>query len=717
MKKIILICVFSHEKDFFLWSFPALPLYFFRRRGGAFLLTIMNTVYYFFIFLWWHVFCNRGSVAKDHIEESFFMYDSLFTPIRIHGVTVRNRILFPGMSTKHASPDGRVTERMMRYYEERAKGGAGLITVEASAVSSEGRPFIRGLSLYRDEDVAGLSELTARIHAHGALASVQLMHGGCLALPDVAGHIFLVSPVCGRTPYADSSVLTVKDIRTLVRRFAEAAARAVAAGFDAVELHGAHGYLLAQFFSPLMNRRGDEYGGSLENRMRFPLEVLKAVREAVGETPVLYRMSVVDGLHDGIQMDDSLELAVRLAREGADALHVSVGTRETRHIVAPPSCVPCGWNASLARAVKSAVGSSVPVIVAGRVLDENVACDILDRGDADMVAMGRALIAEPALPRLVREGKASRALRCISCNEGCSSGSARGTGIGCALNPLAGYEGRYEVVAAARKKRVVIIGGGPAGMHAALSAHARGHEVILCDRGERLGGLLHVAKLPPYKEMLGTYADWCAARLEECVHAGGMEIRLSEDMTPEKIQELRPDVVLLATGSVPLWPAFCRESDLFCTAQDILEGRRTLPEHALIVGGGLVGCETADFLLKRGRQACIVEMKDKIAADMEPRTRVFMMERLSRGGVEVWTNSTFLGLDGQGGAMLRHEARGEVTLPPVDAVIVALGYRPERSLYADLLRLGMDVRLTGDCSAVSRIENAVRGGFEAGLSL
>lgn len=196
-----------------------------------------------------------------------------------------------------------------------------------------------------------------------------------------------------------------------------------------------------------------------------------------------------------------------------------------------------------------------------------------------------------------------------------------------------------------------------------------------------------------------------------------MEIRLSEEMTAKKVQELRPDVVLLAAGSVPLWPAFCRESDLFCTAQDILTGRRELPGRALIVGGGLVGCETADFLLKRGRQVCIVEMKPALAADMEPRTRVFMMDRLTRGGVEVWTKSTFLGLDEQGGAMLRHEDRGELRLSPVDAVIVALGYRPERSLYAGLLQLGMDVRPIGDCAAVGKIENAVRGGFEAGLSL
>lgn len=188
-------------------------------------------------------------------------------------------------------------------------------------------------------------------------------------------------------------------------------------------------------------------------------------------------------------------------------------------------------------------------------------------------------------------------------------------------------------------------------------------------------------------------------------------------MTAKKVQDLRPDVVLLATGSVPLRPAFCRESDLFCTAQDILTGKHELPGRALIVGGGLVGCETADFLLKRGCQASIVEMKSELAADMEPRTRVFMMDRFARGGVKVWTNSTFLGLDEQGRAMLRHDPRGELTLPPVEVTVVALGYRPERLLYAELLQLDMDVRLIGDCAAVGKIENAVRGGFEAGLGL
>ena len=646
------------------------------------------------------------------------MYTSLFSPIRINGISLRNRILFPGMSTKHASLDGCVTERMMRYYGERAAGGAGLVTVEASAVSADGRPFIRGLSLYRDEDVPGLKRLVDRIHDGGAAASIQLMHGGCLSLAEVSGHVPLVSQVPGCTPYADGTVLTAEDMARLVQDFADAALRARAAGFDAVELHGAHGYLLSQFFSPRMNRRTDEYGGTLENRMRFPLEVLRAVRSVVGrDFPVIWRMSVLDGLADGIQAEDSLQLAVRLVEGGADALHVSVGTRETRHIVAPSSCVPCGWNASLARAVKSAVDSKVPVIVAGRVLDENCACDIIDRGDADMVAMGRALIAEPALPRLVLTERADEVLRCVSCNEGCSGGSARGTGIGCALNPLSGYEGRYDLSPSPNPRRVVIVGAGPAGMQAAMAAHLRGHDVVLCEKGEKLGGLLHLAKLPPYKELLETYAEWCADRLEKCVRQGRMEIRLSQEATVESVRALSPDVVLLATGSVPVWPAFCRESGIYCTAGDVLTGRRALPERALVVGGGLVGCETADFLCRKGRQVCIVEMKDKLAGDMEPRTRVFMMDRLSHGGVESWTGTTFLGVDEDGVPRVRHEVRGELTLPAVDAVVVALGYRPENSLYPLLLNAGMDARPIGDCAHVGKIEDAVRSGFEAGLGL
>lgn len=646
------------------------------------------------------------------------MYHSLFSPITLRKLVLGNKIIFPGMSTKHASLDGHVTERMIRYYKDRAKGGAALITVEASAVSAEGRAFIRGLNIYSDDFLPGLEKLAECIHEGGARASIQLMHGGCLALPEVSGHVSLVSSVPGVTPYSDSMILTATDVERLLRDYAEAAVRVRSAGFDAVEVHGAHGYLLTQFFSPRMNRREDGYGGSLEKRMRFPLEVVKAVRNAVGEDfPVIYRMSVVDGLPDGIKMEDSLVLASKLVESGVDALHVSVGTRETKHIVAPPSCVPCGWNAPLARAVKNAVASRVPVIVAGRVLDEKCACDILDRGDADMVAMGRAIIAEPALPQLAREGRNSEILRCISCNEGCSNGSAKGTGIGCALNPLAGYEGRYDLSPARHGRKVVIVGGGPAGMHAALAAHRKGHNVVLCEKQERLGGLLHLAKLPPYKERLQTYVDWCCRQLESCVRSGRMEIRLSENVTRTSLEEISPDVVILATGSVPIWPKFCEANPLCCTAGDILEGRRALPERALIVGGGLVGCETADFLCRKGSQVCLVEMKDKLAGDMEPRTRVFMMDRLSRAGVEVWTKTSFLGVDKNGVASVRHEERGELTLAPVGAVVVALGYRPERSLYAELLNAGMDVRLIGDCDRVGKIENAVRHGFEVGISL
>ena len=557
-----------------------------------------------------------------------------------------------------------------------------------------------GLSLYRDEDVAGLSELTARIHAHGALASVQLMHGGCLALPDVAGHIFLVSPVCGRTPYADSSVLTVKDIRTLVRRFAEAAARAVAAGFDAVELHGAHGYLLAQFFSPLMNRRGDEYGGSLENRMRFPLEVLKAVREAVGETPVLYRMSVVDGLHDGIQMDDSLELAVRLAREGADALHVSVGTRETRHIVAPPSCVPCGWNASLARAVKSAVGSSVPVIVAGRLNDAALLERCVAEGLADMVAVGRGLIADPGLVEKIRDGRPEDIRYCVACNQGCCDALFRGESVGCMLNARASFERERRILPAEVKKNVAIVGAGPAGMETARVAAMRGHNVTLFERGET-GGKLSLIAAPPEKDSFLLFSSYLKTQLDKA----GVRIIRREVRSPEDIAEVSPDHVVIATGAQQTIPPI-PGADLPCvmSAEDVLAGRRFPGASAVIIGGGLVGVETAHFLAAKGVKVTILEKLDAVAREAGATCVEHIHDMLKKYAVDVRTGVNIECITKEG-------VRTSEAFHAAEAVVIAAGYAPRTGLADAMRRAFGQVSVIGDARGSANVLQAVHDGF------
>ena len=376
----------------------------------------------------------------------------------------------------------------------------------------------------------------------------------------------------------------------------KAAVRAREAGFDAVEIHGAHGYLISQFFSPYTNRRTDGYGGSLENRMRFALEVCRKVRESVGpDFPVTYRMSAVEGLPGGTTLEDSVALAKRLVADGIDALHVSVGLRETNFMVSPPACVEKGWNAPLSRAVRDGIEAAVPVIVAGRVADEQTAQGIIDRGDADMVAMGRALIADPFLPAKVAAGEAGDIIRCVGCNEGCVAGSARGTGIGCALNPLSGAEGKYDLDPVASSKKVAVIGGGPAGMQAALAARFRGHTVDLYEKSDRLGGLLNVACKPPYKEDLGHVTGWFERQLKRAASAA------SRAPSRPKRTDLGATPSIVATGSAPVFPGFCRKARNAVVAQSILSGEAKAGKKALVIGGGLIGCETAEFLARRVR--------------------------------------------------------------------------------------------------------------------
>lgn len=647
------------------------------------------------------------------------MSNILFSPIKINSVTAKNRILFPGMSTKHSSPDGHSTERLIRYYEERAKGGAAVITVEASYVLQEGRGFTRGLSISRDSDIESLSKITERIHKHGALASIQLMHAGYASLPEYAGRIGLVSSIPGVTPYNDSYVFSTEDIMFIIESFAKAAERAQKAGFDMIELHGAHGYLLMQFFSPLLNKRTDKYGGSLENRIRFSVDILKAVRSKLGKDyPIIYRMSAIDGMPNGITIEDSKVLAQYLVENGVDALHISVGTRETRHIVAPPSCVAAGWNASIARAIKTAINSAVPVIVVGRINNENVALDIIEREDADMVAMGRALIAEPHFPNLVKENKTEEILRCVGCNDGCSNGSALGIGIACALNPLAGLEGNYDLTPSKTPKTVCIVGAGPAGINAAFAAYQKGHTVHLLEKKDKIGGILHFAKRSPYKELYEEYVNWSWHRLRKMAETSRMNIHLSHTASVETVGGLNADVILLATGSYPAIPPFCSNIPNVCTAQDILVKHTDFPKESLILGGGLVGCETADFLLKHNCKAAIVERQSQLAKDMEPRTKVFMLERLLKNpALTVYTDTNFEKVDEKGNIHILHAVKGEIVLPPADALILALGCRSEQSLYVPLAKAGYSVRLVGDCNKVGKIWHAVKAGFEAGLSV
>jgi len=642
-------------------------------------------------------------------------YSVLFQPIEIGGMWLKNRLVVPPMGTGFANEDGTVSERLIQYHETRARGGFGLIILEVTAVDGvEGKGSTHQLSIYDDRFIPGLRRLVERVHNVGAKVGLQLYHPGRVTSPAVIG---------GRQPVGPSPIpdpiwrqptreLTVEEIEKVVEAFAQGARRAKEAGFDMVELHGAHGYLISQFMSAYANKRTDEYGGGFEGFIRFPVEIVRRIRQLLGpDFPISFRISSEERVPDGRTLPESIEMAKRLVQEGVNVLHVSIGVMESSAFTSAPPDMEPGFNAEAAAAFKKAL--PVPVIAVGRIHDPDVATDIIRSGRADMVAIGRQSLADPEWPNKVVAGRIDDIVRCLSCNEGCIEGIAYWgrPSITCVQNLALGREAEYAAPRAPRQKKVVIAGGGPAGLEAARTAALWGHRVTLYEKEKALGGQVNIAVIPPTKEI---YKEVVRSRTK-AIKELGVEVHLAEELTLDKIKQISPDVLIVATGSKPLIPNIAgvdRKSVI--TASDVLKGAK-VGQKVVVVGGGLVGCETADYLAQQGKEVTIVEMLRHTARDIGPAARYFLRRRMAAKGIRILTSTTVEEITDEG-VKVRSE-QGERVLSPVDTVVLATGAEPVNQLAQAAKDIVPEVYVIGDAGKPGKILAAVEQGAETARKL
>jgi 2,4-dienoyl-CoA reductase-like NADH-dependent reductase (Old Yellow Enzyme family)/thioredoxin reductase len=652
--------------------------------------------------------------------ESCPSYPHLFTPLTIRTMRLPNRIVMPAMATNFASETGGVTPWMLSYYEARARGGTGLVVIENCTIEyPRGKNGAVQLRLDDDAFIPGLAQLVDRIHRHGACAALQINHCGASTSRAKTGQAPVApSPVTYVKGQEVPRELTLEEIADLVEKFGRAAARAKKAGFDAVEVHGAHAYLIAQFLSPFTNRRTDGYGGSPEGRLRFALEVLALVREAVGPGfPIIFRISADEFLEGGRELRGTLELVPILEAAGVDCWDVSAGTSVGHHPSGTRSIEPMGypqaWRTYMAKAVREV--ARVPVIAVGVIREPAVAEAVLSRGDADLVAIGRGLIADPEWPGKAREGREREIRRCTSCNQGCIRRRVfMDLPITCALNPAVGREDEApETRPAAIQRRVMVVGGGPGGMEAARVVAIRGHAVVLWEEHPALGGELPAAMAAPKKEKIGWVLEYYRHELSRL----GVSVRLGKRVDPEVVAAEAPDVVILATGSRPIRPPVPGvDADHVAAAVDVLVGEIPLAEgRIVIVGGGQIGCETALFAAARGRHVSLLEMLPAIATDMEVISRNEMLEHIAGVGVVIKAGHRVTAILPD--AVVARDGDGLEAAFPADQVLLAVGLTPRTDLEPPLRGQGIECYPVGDCVQVREILSAVREAYDTALRI
>lgn len=655
----------------------------------------------------------------------------LLSPIKIGNLEIKNRVIMAPMTNNFAK-DGFVTGQMIDFYEERAKGGVGIVTVEDGIVDFPlGNNANNPVSIDDDKYIPMLKKLSSAIKKHRARAAIQLSHGGRRA-----GRVTLENGYLeitrGKIPVAPSMIahpfpgqvtpkeLSEEEIEEIIEKFGQAARRAVEAGFDIISIHCAHMYLCGEFLSPWANKRQDKYGGSLENRMRFVLKIIEKVKSIVGiDFPLIARMNGQEP-EGGNSLLEIREIARRLELAGITAISVSTGfgtvLYEKNFISAEaPMGTPEGCIVDLAENIK--IGVTIPVAVGNKIRHPEFAESVLLKNQADMITLGRPLITDPYWVKKVIEGRYKDIRPCVSCCYGCIGNVLKGKTMTCILNPIAGKEGKKEFscipVKEKDKKKVLIIGSGPAGVQAAITAATRGHKVTLWEKERELGGTIRLAKKPPHKQELNEIIDYFKNRINQL----NIQVELGKEADKEMIRKFKADVVILALGGSNIKPDIkgIEKNKHVYWAIDLLKNDYTdIGKKIVIIGGGEVGLETAEWLAEKGKTVTVIELLPEVANDMVHAVKVPLMIRLKDYGVRILTNTHVKQIRSDCVTIERNELEETIE---ANAIVVAVGVKAENKFESKLIDIVPRLFYIGDCKKPGNIMDAIHEGFKIGLQV
>lgn len=630
--------------------------------------------------------------------------DKLFQPGKIGALTLKNRIVMAAMGTGYCHYDGYVLDEYIAFMEERAKGGTGLLMTGVTRILSEVGMRPGSMGIYDDKLIPGLRQLTDVVHRHDAKIFMQLHHSGTRTSEETRAVIpsapsAIVHFRTGVVPRA----LTLLEIEHLIQAFGQGARRAKDAGFDGVEVHGGHGYLICQFLSPRANRRDDQYGGSVRNRARFPCDILREIKRVCGpDFPVVFRVSATEYIEGGTTLEDTLAQVSLFVEAGADALHVSAGSDEALQWVTPDFNEPPACLTYLAKAVKQI--TQVPVITVGKLGDPRVANQVLADGVGDFVAMGRPLLADAYLPNKAKEGRIDDIMMCIYCNNGCTENRLLGRNR-CAVNPELGMEAVYRFEKTKQRKKIVIVGGGLAGIETATIAAERGHDVHLYEKTGVLGGQWIPATAA--KPQIGTLTQNMLHRLK----GSGAKVHLNAAMDAKQVLDLKPDMVVVATGAAQSKPAIPgMDGANIVMAWDVLDGSATTGQEVVVVGGGLTGSDCAYFLARQGKRVSLIN-NSQVLVHVERLSKLTLKDKLIRNGVYLYPLSRAESITEKGVNVIND---GEIVFLKADTVVISVGVKQNNAIATALQAADprLPVYTIGDAYDPRTALEAIHEGFK-----